>query len=98
MTYGVVIRVQAPIANYEASHAEIVKATGGTSPRGMIFHVARETDAGFELFEVWQSKEDFDRFGREVVGPAMGRAGIDTSGPAPQSFEFVPTGLMLGGS
>ena len=47
MTYGVVIKVQAPIADYEASHADISKAIGGMSPPWMIFHVARETDQGF---------------------------------------------------
>ena len=96
MTYGVVVKVPAPITAYEASHGEIMKATGGESPKGMIFHVARETDDGFEMVDVWESKQDYDKFGAEVVGPAVARAGIDVSGPQPQSVEFTPTGLMLG--
>lgn len=96
MTYGMVLKVQAPIAAYEATHAAIVTAIGESIPPGMIFHVARATDQGFEMVDVWKSKEDFDRFGEDVVGPAMARAGIDVSGPQPEAVEFTPTGLMLG--
>ncbi len=94
MTYGVLIRVQAPITDYQATHAEIEKAVGTTAAEGMIFHVARATDDGFEMVDVWESKEHFDKFGEAVVGPAMVRAGIDTSGPQPEMTEFEPVGLM----
>ena len=80
--------------HYQRTHAEIEKAIGSTPADGMIFHVARATDQGFEMIDVWESKEHFDKFGEEVVGPAMARAGIDTSGPQPTMTEFEPVGLM----
>lgn len=94
MTYGVLIRVQAPITDYQATHAEIEKAVGTTPAQGMIFHAARATGEGFEMIDVWESKEHFDNFGEQVVAPAMARAGINTSGPQPEMTEFEPVGLM----
>ncbi len=52
MTSGVLIKVAAPIHAYQASHAEVEKVTCGNTADGMLFHVTRVTDAGFEVFEV----------------------------------------------
>ncbi|MCW2521785.1 MAG: hypothetical protein JWO63_120 [Frankiales bacterium] len=97
MTYGVIVRVPAPIQAYEASHAEVMKATGGESGVGLIFHVARATEQGFEMIEVWDSKEQCEKFNQEVVGPAVARTGVDQSGPQPEVIEFDPVGVMLAG-
>lgn len=95
MTYGTVVTVPAPIEAYLASHAEVQRATGDQFPDGLIFHVARPVDSGFEMLEVWESKEQADKFNEEVVGPAVGRTGADTSGPQPVVVEFEPVGLMV---
>jgi hypothetical protein len=94
MTYGVIVRVPAPIQAYEASHAEVMKATGGQSADGLIFHVARATEQGFEMIEVWESREQSEKFNQEVVGPAVARTGVDQSGPQPEVIEFDPVGIM----
>jgi hypothetical protein len=96
MSYGVIVKVTAPIQAYQASHAEVDKATGGKVPDGMLIHVARATEGGFEILEVWESKAAADKFNGEVVGPAMERTGADMSGPAPEVIEFKPEGTMLG--
>lgn len=96
VTYGVVIKVLAPIQAYEASHGEVEKEIGGESPDGMILHVARATDEGFEIFELWESQAHADKFNEEVVGPAIMRSGADMSGPEPEMTVFEPVGLMLG--
>ena len=95
MTYGSVVRVPAPIEAYLASHAEVEKAIGDSMPDGMILHVARAVDGGFEVFEIWESKAHADTFNQEVVWPAVQRTGQDTSGPAPVAVEFEPVGLMV---
>jgi hypothetical protein len=95
MTYGSVVTVPAPIEAYLASHAEVEKAIGDQFPEGMIIHVARAVEGGFEMFEVWESKEQADKFNEEVVGPAVGRTGVDASGPQPVVVEFEPAGLMV---
>jgi hypothetical protein len=88
MTYGVIVRVPAPIRAYEASHAEVMKATGGQSGDGLIFHVARATEQGFEMIEVWESKAHSDKFNEEVVGPAVTRTGVDQSGANLKSLSL----------
>ena len=69
MTYGFVMDVPAPIEFYDALHAEIRRrSTGGVD--GLLLHVGRQTPQGFQITEVWESKELCDRFNAEVVWPA----------------------------
>ena len=57
----------------------------------MILHLARATSSGFEVLEVWDTKEQADRFGREVVGPAIERAGVAPADrQEPEFEEFEP--------
>ena len=95
MTYGSVVTVPAPIEAYLASHAEVEKAIGDEFPDGMLFHVARPVDGGFEVFEVWESKAKADKCNEQVVGPAVARTGQDMAGPSPVPVEFEPVGLMI---
>jgi hypothetical protein len=39
-------------------------------PEGLIFHSAGELDDRFQVFNVWESREHFDRFTRERLRPA----------------------------
>jgi hypothetical protein len=44
----------------------------GNPPSGLIFHTASpREDGGFRIFEVWESREDFDRFEEERLMPAV---------------------------
>ena len=98
MTYAYVIDVPEPIELYEVVHAEVDRRSGGRAD-GLIVHLARPTETGFQVLEVWESKEHSDRFGAEVVGPAMAAVGAGPGdGPPPQPVEFQPHGLMVGGA
>jgi hypothetical protein len=80
-----------PIEAYDSTHAEVLKATPSEGADGLIVHVARALPEGFEVFEVWESREHAERFNREVVFPAMQRLGFDhTAGDEPQVEEFEP--------
>jgi hypothetical protein len=70
MTYGFVLDVPAPIEVYDTLHAEIVRRKDPTSC-GMLVHVGRPTPEGFQVIEIWESKEQQERFNAEVVEPAM---------------------------
>jgi len=94
MTYAFTVRVPMPIEAYDASHAEILRAVGDEPVDGMILHMARTVADGFEILEIWQSREQADRFNREVVGPALERIGVPTDGPEPQVEEFEPRVVM----
>jgi hypothetical protein len=95
MTFGIVLDVPAPMEAYDALHAEIVRRSTGAAD-GMLLHVGRATPGGFQVMEVWESRELYDRFNAEVVGPAMA---VLTGGrpPAmePAVAEFEPRGLIV---
>ena len=73
---------------YEA----VVRGLTGGKPRlespadvptpGLLVHVAAQTDAGFMIFDVFESEEAFDRF-RAVASPIATDAGIEEP---PESF------------
>ena len=43
----------------------------GSLPAGLIAHYALPTDNGMLIFDVWESKEDFEEFAATMLGPAM---------------------------
>jgi hypothetical protein len=98
MTYGVMVSVPAPVEVYQATHAEILRAVGDAPSEGLIIHFARQTSQGFQVVEVWQSKEQCDRFNRQVVMPIVERlsAGRPTPPAPPVVEEFDVLGLLTG--
>ena len=95
MTYGFVMDVPAPIQFYDALHAELGRRTSGDVD-GLLLHLARQTGAGFQVIEVWESKELCDRYTAELVTPAI----TELSGGQPPPMdpaieEFEPRGLVV---
>jgi hypothetical protein len=76
--YSFTITVPAPIEAYDDLHHALISVTGGEVD-GMLLHLGRQTETGYEVTEVWRSKEAFDRFAAEVLGPVL----ADLSGGAP---------------
>jgi hypothetical protein len=95
MSYAVTVRVRMPIEAYDTTHAEILKEAPSDGADGLIVHVARAVPDGFEVFEVWQSREHAEKFNREVVFPAMQRLGIENDGDEPQIEEFEPHVVLV---
>jgi hypothetical protein len=95
MAYGLVMDVPAPIGLYDALHAEINRrAPGGAD--GLLAHVGRETPAGFQIVEVWESQQSYERFAAEIMGPAMEQlSGGHPAPAAPAMQEFEPRGLVV---
>ena len=78
--YGVVTTVAAPVEMYDRMHAELIKRAGTSlDGTGLLVHVGRATADGFERFEVWESKEHYDR-ANEMTGSLM----RDLAGDQPQ--------------
>jgi hypothetical protein len=95
MTHGLVMKVPAPIEFYDALHAEVARrSTGGVD--GLLLHVGRATGDGFQVLEIWESKEKCDRFYAEVVGPAVASVSGGQAPPGePVMEEFEPRGLII---
>ncbi len=98
MTHGLVMNVPAPIEFYDALHAEIARrTTAGVD--GLLLHVGRATGDGFQVVEVWESKEKCDRFFTEVGWPALAAVSGGQAPPGePAREEFEPRGLIIPGA
>ncbi len=59
-------------------------AQGAGAPQG-IFHWVAKTDDGIRIVDVWESKEDYERFAQEQIGPYAAEAGI----PAPPEVRYT---------
>lgn len=96
MTYAVIATMSAPVETYDVLHAEMKKVPI-EEIRGLLVHIARPTADGFQLIEVWESKEDMDRYNRELVWPVSARMFPDQSATAQQMVteEFEVRGLVI---
>jgi hypothetical protein len=93
--YGYTMHVPAPIEAYQAIHKavmELIDEHGAGD--GLVLHLAYATDQGFDLTEVWESKEQLDAFNQDVFPKAMARAAVPMDGPEPETLEFEPAGVM----
>jgi len=56
-------------------------AAGQGSPKGRSSHFALESDGMIQVFDVWDSQEDFDAFGKTLV-PILTELGVELSAPS----------------
>ena len=65
----------------------------GDVPQGAMFHVAWFED-GLRVLDLWESQEDFERFGNERLMPKLQELGIGSEPPEVTLHEahayFVP--------
>ena len=55
----------------------------GDPPEGCLVHTAGALpDGGFRIFDVWESREHFDRFQQDRLMPAIKEVVIDAGGDA----------------
>ncbi|HEU4998150.1 MAG TPA: hypothetical protein VFT68_04335 [Lapillicoccus sp.] len=94
--YGVITTVPAPVEMYDGMHRELIRRADGEI-EGLLVHVGRATDGGFEVLEVWESQEHFDRFNADVVFPLMRElAGDQPAPPVEQAMTtFDVSGLVI---
>lgn len=64
------------------------------SPEGMIVHSAGQGDQGYYVYDIWESREAFQRFMEEKLGPAIGEV---MGGPPPESGQpqFFPVDVLV---
>src|SRR5438552_4618801 len=59
---------------------------------GLIIHTAGQSERGWRIFDVWESKEDYERFMKTYVEPAMegmGDMGDTSQMPQPEVYELA---------
>jgi hypothetical protein len=94
MTLGVITDVSAPVETYDAVHAAMLER-GGAAVEGLLLHVGRQTPGGFQVIDVWESREAYERGIREVVGPMSAEVLGGQARPATTVTEFEVRGLVL---
>ena len=59
----------------------------GDPPAGMIVHTAGTKESGgFRIFDVWESREDFERFQEERLGPIVSEVVGEDARPSRQEL------------
>jgi hypothetical protein len=95
MAVGVVMEFEgATLDQYDQVIAKMGFSPGGAGPAGALFHWVAETADGIRVTDVWESREQFDRFAQEQIGPYAAEVGIP--GPPEISYLDVHNHLTAG--
>jgi quinol monooxygenase YgiN len=71
-------------AQYEQVHNQV--APENRKAPGLLFHAAGQSENGFVVIEVWESREALDRFFGDKLGQAIQEANITAQ---PTFFEII---------
>ncbi len=63
-----------------------LEALGNWPPEGLAYHVAFRSEGTFRVSEIWDSREQFDAFGKRLM-PVLTDVGIELSGE-PELLEI----------
>jgi hypothetical protein len=67
----------ATIDQYDRIIEKMGLTPGGSTPPGAISHWVAKTDEGMRVVDVWETKEQFERFAAEQIGPYAREVGIE---------------------
>ncbi|GAA4547614.1 hypothetical protein [Pseudonocardia xishanensis] len=92
-------RVRAPIALYDAVHAEVLRRSSGTV-EGLVAHIGVPTEEGFEVIEVWESAKAFEYYTETLIGPVVATLSAGHTGPPPETTteQEQVRGLLIPGA
>ena len=77
MAVGVVLKFpKSTTAQYDEVNRLMGNTQRGPGPAGILFHWATVDGDGLLITDVWPSKERFDEFARDEIGPRTQQAGM----------------------
>jgi len=94
MAVAVVMEFEGTLDQYDQVIEKMGFSPGGKGPSGALFHWVTETDGGLRVTDVWESKERFEQFAEEEIGPRTAEVGIP--GPPQMTFYEVHNHLSAG--
>jgi hypothetical protein len=95
MAVGVVMEFAgATLDQYDQVIERMGFSPGGAGAPGGLFHWVTQTDEGIRVTDVWESREQFEQFAQEQIGPYAAEAGIP--GPPEISYLEVHNHLTAG--
>lgn len=74
----------ATLDQYDATCKLMGLTPQGPGPKGAISHFATATDTGIRVVDVWETRDQFEQFAQEKIGPLSAEAGI----PGPPEMQF----------
>jgi hypothetical protein len=63
---------------------ELMGLQSGQAPPSGLFHWVAETDDGLHVVDVWETREAYEQFAQEQIGPYTQQVGI----PAPPEITY----------
>jgi hypothetical protein len=95
MAVGVVLEFDgATLDQYDQVIDRMGFAPGGPGAPGGLFHWVTGTDNGIRVTDVWESREQFEQFAEEQIGPHTAAVGIP--GPPQVTVHEVHNHLTAG--
>jgi hypothetical protein len=88
MALGIYFAVQGMTPEKFAAVHEQLRAVGQAEPPGRSFHAGFNVGDGIHVFDVWESQEAFEAFGRHLM-PILAEYGIDPGQPVVGEIELV---------
>jgi hypothetical protein len=76
----------ASVSQYDQMTEMVGLLPGGPAAPQELFHCVMKTDDGLRVFDVWESREAFEKFLQEKLTPIFAEIGV-TSPPEVQFFE-----------
>ncbi len=89
MAVGVLIAM--PGANQQVYDDvnEAMNLDPNETPEGLILHSAGPMEGGWYVYDIWETREDFQRFAEERVAPAVQQVTGEPMSGEPQYFEIA---------
>ena len=66
-------------------------AAGGGKPKGRTYHCALESNGEIQVFDIWESQQDFDAFGPTLM-PILTELGVGLKEPMVATVHNVIAG------
>jgi hypothetical protein len=74
----------ATLDQYDEVDAKMGFEPRGAGPAGLLFHWVASSDDGIVICDLWESKELFERFAQEKIGPYSAEVGV----PSPPAIAY----------
>jgi hypothetical protein len=74
------------LAQYDQVVQKMGFRPGGPGAPGGLFHLVTKTDSGIRVVDVWESRDQFEKFAAAKIGPLTAQVGI-TQPPKITFFE-----------
>ena len=68
-----------------------LEAAGGGKPKGRTYHFALESNGEIQVFDIWESQQDFDAFGPTLM-PILTELGVGLKEPMVATVHNVIAG------